>query len=368
MAGYTDRPWTPKFWLGMKCSAWLRVIARNRFAISPRRIPMALFLTSLGPFHWAMSRMQEWWFDRDINAADIHPQPVFILGHWRTGTTLLHELLALDDRFACPDTYACFAPNHFLVTRPFITPWLKRLMPKTRPTDDMAAGFDHPQEDEFALCNMGVPSPYLDMIFPNRPGRYDSYYDLQTLSETDRDRWKKTYLTFLRGVTLKKQKPLVLKSPYHMCRLPILLELFPGARFIHITREPYTVFSSTLQLWQRLYRDQGLQSPRNDGLEPYILDRFTTMYNTFDQQRQKIARESIIDVRYEDLVAYPEHTLKDVYTHLCLGSFDVVRDAVKGYMNKYSGYQPNHLTVTLEQHDAVTRRWLPLIERYGYAE
>ena len=35
--------------------------------------------------------------------------------------------------------------------------------------DNMAAGWDHPQEDEFALCNMGVPSPYLTIIFPNRP-------------------------------------------------------------------------------------------------------------------------------------------------------------------------------------------------------
>jgi hypothetical protein len=367
MAGYTDKPWTPKFWLGMKCSAWLRVIAQNRFAVSLHRIPMALFIASLGPFHWAMARMQQWRFGRDIDTTDIHPQPVFILGHWRTGTTLLHELLALDDRFTCPDTYACFAPNHFLVTRKFITPWLKRLMPKTRPTDNMAAGFDHPQEDEFALCNMGIPSPYLDMIFPNRPKLCDSYYDLQSLSAEEREHWNRAYRYFLKSGTVQEQKPLVLKSPYHMCRLPILLELFPQARFIHITRDPYKVFSSTLQLWQRLCRDQGLQTPRYDKLETYILQRYKTMYAAFEQTRWKIPPGTIVDIKYEDLVSGTEHTLENVYAHLGLGSFEHVRDAVKNCMNKNSGYQPNHFILTPEQQEAVTRHWLPLMEQYGYS-
>jgi len=366
MAGYTDKPWTPKFWLGMKCSAWLHIIARNHFAIAPHRIPMAALLSTLGPFHWSMAHVQRQRFGRGIRAADIHPQQVFILGHWRTGTTLLHELLTLDNRFAFPDTYACFAPNHFLVTRPFITPWLKRLMPKIRPTDNMTTGFDHPQEDEFALCNMGVPSPYLDMIFPNRPNVHDSYYSLEALSIDAREKWKDAYLHFLKSLSFRNPKPLILKSPYHMCRLPVLLELFPDARFIHITRDPYKVFPSTLLLWKRLYQNQSLQTPRYTNLEKNILDRFTMMYTAFEQQRQRIDTGNCIDVRYEDLVAEPVNTLKNIYRHLGLGPFDSVQDVVMHYLDQNNEYQPNHFTLTPQQHDAVTQYWQPLMEKYDY--
>ncbi len=79
-------------------------------------------------------------------------------------------------------------------------------MPKTRPTDNMATGFGYPQEDEFALCNMGIPSPYLDMIFPNRQNLYNDYYDLLSLSEVQRENWRKEYLRFLKSLSFRREE------------------------------------------------------------------------------------------------------------------------------------------------------------------
>ena len=42
------------------------------------------------------------------------PDPVFILGHWRSGTTLLHGLMAQDDQFAYPRIYQVSNPHSFL--------------------------------------------------------------------------------------------------------------------------------------------------------------------------------------------------------------------------------------------------------------
>ena len=81
--------------------------------------------------------------------------PIFILGHWRTGTTLLHEFMIRDERFGYPTTYECMDPNHFLLTEGLFTRWLNFLVPTHRPMDNMKAGFDRPQEDEFALCMLG---------------------------------------------------------------------------------------------------------------------------------------------------------------------------------------------------------------------
>ena len=56
-----------------------------------------------------------------IAHTEIHEHPIFVIGHWSSGTTLLHELLVCDPRHTYPDTYACLAPNHFLLTRRVMT-------------------------------------------------------------------------------------------------------------------------------------------------------------------------------------------------------------------------------------------------------
>ena len=100
---------------------------------------------------------------RRIAQQPIKDAPIFIIGHWRSGTTLLHELMSLDERFTFPTTYECFVPNHFLISAWFDA-WLKCLLPKQRPMDNMALGWDRPQEDEFALCNMVPQSLFTDVV------------------------------------------------------------------------------------------------------------------------------------------------------------------------------------------------------------
>jgi hypothetical protein len=52
----------------------------------------------------------------DALATVVSPAPVFVLGFWRSGTTLLDELLCCDPRFGFPSTYACLNPAHFLLS------------------------------------------------------------------------------------------------------------------------------------------------------------------------------------------------------------------------------------------------------------
>ena len=178
-SGYKDRPWIPRFWDGMCLGGWLRLLARNRFRVAPRRIAMALLIVGIGAFNFFLWLLQTAIYGRRIDRAKIEKDPIFVIGHWRSGTTMLHELLVLDSRHTFADTYACFAPNHFLVSSWWVKPLLQILLPSRRPMDNMAAGWDRPQEDEFALCNMGVPSPYLTITFPNHPPQDQEYLDMR---------------------------------------------------------------------------------------------------------------------------------------------------------------------------------------------
>ena len=227
--GSKDRPWIPRFWDGMGFSTWLRLLVRNRFAIAPSRVPMAIIVTVVSLMNSFFWLVQAALYGRKIAATEVEDDPIFVIGHWRSGTTLLHELLILDPRHTYADTFACFAPSHFLVSGWLFKPLLRALLPAKRPMDNMAAGWDRPQEDEFALCNLGVPSPYLTISFPNRPPQCEEYLDLARLSPRQRERWKRGLMWFLRCVTLRQRKRIVLKSPQHTCRVKTLLEMFPRA-------------------------------------------------------------------------------------------------------------------------------------------
>src|SRR5262249_28130411 len=145
--------------------------------------------------------------------------------------------------------------------------------------------WDRPQEDEFALCILGVPSPYLRIAFPNRPlDDDDDALDLCMLSPRLRKRWINAFLRLMRELTFHNGgNGLILKSPPHTCRLPPLLEMLPDARFVHIVRDPYVVYPSTLNLWRSLYRQQGLQRPTFSTLPEYVLQPFVRMYDRLEE-------------------------------------------------------------------------------------
>lgn len=366
IGGYKDKPWIPRFWSGINATGWVRLLARNRFRIGPTRIVMALIVALLSGFNTLLWAIQQIFFGRKIKATEIKDHPIFIIGHWRSGTTLLHELLVLDPRHSYPDTYACFAPNHFLFSRRFLPPLVGVLMPTRRPMDNMPAGWDHPQEDEFALCNMGLPSPYLTQAFPNEPPQYPEYLDLQDVPPKDLDRWKRGFVWFLKCLTRKDGKRIVLKSPPHTARIRTLVELFPRAKFIHIYRDPYVVFPSTVNLWKRLYEDQGLQVPRYEGLEEHVFETFNRMYAALEQDRDLLGPGQLAEVSYEDLVADTVGQVGRIYEELRLGGFEDVLPALEAFVAGQKEYQKNRYTMAPDLHSQITRRWSRYIEKYGY--
>jgi len=367
LGGYQDKFWIPRFWSGMSSIALLRLLARNRFRVHLARVPMLLvllFTTSLSTW-WGW--LQLLFYGRRIARTEIREAPIFILGHWRSGTTLLHEMLILDRRFAFPDTYACFNPGHFLMTGWWWRPCLSLLLPKVRCMDNMALGCRSPQEDEFALCNMGLPSPYLSLMFPGRPPVDQQYLDMAGVAAADRERWKRGLLWFLKCLTLAHGKRLVLKSPPHTSRIRTLLELFPDARFIHIHRDPQVVFPSTVNLLKRLARDQGLQRPEHDGVADLVFDNFERMYAAFERDRSLVAPTRICDVSYDALVADPVGQMRRIYESLNLGGFDEVLPALEKYLAGCADYRTNRYQVSPEQRAEIDRRWGPLMRKYGYA-
>jgi omega-hydroxy-beta-dihydromenaquinone-9 sulfotransferase len=361
------RLWHARFWHGMLFGSWIRLLLAHRLRISFTRWPLTFSITLVTLLNSFLRPLQQLLMGRYIDRVQIKDSPIFIIGHWRSGTTLLHELLVLDKRYTYPTTYECLAPNHFLISARFVT-MFRFLMPAKRPMDNMIAGWDRPQEDEFAFCNMGLPSPYLTMTFPNEPPQYTEYLTLEGLEPADLDRWKAGFTWFLQRVTFRDPKRIILKSPPHTGRVKTLLELFPDARFVHIVRDPYAMFASTLKLWKTLYKFEGLQVAHHRGLDEYVFSCFEKMYEKLERDRALIPPAQLFEVRYEDLVSDPIEQMRQLYEQFNLGEFDVALPKLQAYFADKKDYRRGTYQVPDELREAIDRRWGKYLRKYGYCQ
>jgi hypothetical protein len=358
--------WAPHIWQGCDSFAWLRMLARNRFAVHWSLLYVALIVTFVSIGHTVLRLIQEAIYGRRIRRTRITHPPIFIIGHWRSGTTFLHELMIQDERFGFPNTYECLDPGHFLLTERWFVPLFRFLIPSHRPMDNMAAGFERPQEDEFALCMIGVPSPYLTIAFPNHPPQDQEYLDFEGVRPRALARWKLALYRFLQQLTYKSGKRLILKSPPHTGRIKVLQEMFPGALFVHIMRDPYVVYPSTVKLWKTFYQLHGFQRPRFVGLEEHVFATFLRMYAKLEEGRRLVEPARFCDVRYEDLVRDPVGQMHRIYDHFGLGGFDAFLPRLEAYLTSVKGYETNRYQLTPDERAKITQRWGEVIRRYGY--
>ncbi|MDR0328004.1 MAG: sulfotransferase [Planctomycetaceae bacterium] len=369
IGGYKDRFWYPRFWDGMTLRAWLKLLKAGKYSVAPIRWGMALIITGLAVFlNSLFAWMQKLIYGKKIQDTTLAGAPIFIVGHWRSGTTLLHEYMIRDARFTFADTYACFAPEHFIMSRFTLRPIAAVLMPKKRPIDNMEAGFDRPQEDEFALASMGLPSPYRNIIFSNNGLNIDiEYLTLRNVSDSDRKTWLDGLDTFLKTLTFQSPgKRVILKSPPHTGRIKTILERYPDAKFIHIHRNPYSIFPSTYNLWMRLSKDEGAQNPKGIGMEDYIFDSLNTMYDAFEKDVEHLPANQFCDIAYKDLTADPVKTLQKIYQALEIDGFDDVRSIFQEYAASQKEYKKNKFSMDPALKEQIAMRWKRYFDRYGY--
>ena len=358
--------WAPRFWHGMLFTSWIRLLFEHGFRIHPLRLSLALTVTISSSFNSKMRLAQLALLGHKINQTPVPKDPVFILGHWRSGTTFLHELLSVDDRFASPTTYQCFCPHHFLLTESILTRLLWFLIPSKRPMDNVKAGWHEPQEDEFALCSMGIPSPYFRIAFPNDEPCHLDYLDMERLGPAEIEQWQKALYSFLQCLAYRNENRIVLKSPTHTGRLAMLAEMFPDAKFIHIVRDPYDVVPSTIRLWKSLDAVQGFQIPHHENLDQSVWPPYQRMYAGFEKARPSIDDSRIVDIKYESLVASPCEVLEQVYAQLDLGDFSSVEPKLRKVLDAKKDYKRNRHQLDDKLIQKINEHWHAYFDKYEY--
>lgn len=320
----------PLYQSGASLRFWIRTLRDNAGRIHWRcwlLIPFTTVIIAIGSLLGWLSRLV---FSRAVHQTPMAGPPIFVIGHWRSGTTMLHELISLDPRLAFPSNYECFQPNHFLLTGPVVH-WLSKFAsPQKRPMDDMKATMSSPGEDEAVLRSMGVASIYNNLCFPSRADEVSARLDLLSLPFDELERWKRVFTRFMRQLNFRYGRPLVLKSPTHTAHVEILLELYPDARFINIVRDPREVHASTMKLWRTLMNLVSLE--QTVGLpEERLFATHRLMHERLKQARPLVPDCQFCETRFETLTADPVGEISRIYSELGLGEYEGMKARIEGY-------------------------------------
>ena len=231
--------------------------------------------------------------------------PVFILGLWRSGTTVLHELVNACGGWVTPQTWQCFHPSTCFLTGP-----PTRAAVAQRPMDRGVIATEGPQEDEFALLLLGEPSIYRGLIDPRRLHECggaawsgDGVADGAGLG-----RWQ----SFVGSVAGDGGARLLLKSPGHTFRIPMLRQLFPRARFIWIGRHPGEVLASNVRMWTAMTRAYALWDCPADVLHGFLREAMRACSGVLERCIAEISREQMLWVDFEALQTDPERVLRQI--------------------------------------------------------
>jgi len=349
---------------GGSLSNWLRMLMRNRFRVSPVYVARAAYVSLLSTVT-ALPRLVEHRYDDEIAGQDV--SPVFILGHFRSGTTFLHTLMSHDPSLGYMSTFQTMLPGNFIWKAGLFKRILADSLPETRPMDNVEMAADYPYEEEYAVANICPYSFYHGWYFPRRMRHYFDRYALMQAPSREITGWKTIYDYLLRKVAYAAGQPrLLLKNPCNTARVKELLELYPDAKFVHIYRNPYHVFFSTRRLYDNILPLYALQEYDRDDVTENILYCYRAMYDRFFEQRSLIPDGNLVEIRYEDFVARPLDTLRHIYTRLNLPRFEEAEQHFADYVASQRDYTPRRYDIGRDMQERIYRHWHPTIDRWKY--
>jgi hypothetical protein len=357
-------PQHPLFGISMR--NWIRLLTKNG-GIDRKYYGKAIFITVTSLCTAPARMLFKLRYGVKINDTKVQNPPVFIIGHWRSGTTYLHELLSQDPQFCYVSLWNTLLPDSFLIFEQ-MKPFLERFLPSKRPMDEIKVEMDGPYEDEAALAVLLPWSFFHCLHFPrNAEEQYMKAVHFQGLAPEEIDQWKKAYLTFIKTVTFANQgKRLLSKNPPNTARLSALLDLFPQARFIHIYRNPYKVYLSTKKMRHNVLKQLALQDTTEEDLEEHVIHDYIRLMERYFKEKEQIPKEQLVELRYEDLIADPLGQVKAIYEKLQLPGFERALPEMKKYLERQAKYKTNVYAIDKKITEYVYENWKSMIDLWGY--
>lgn len=274
----------------------------------------------------------------DITAGSVE-RPIFIIGMGRSGTTILHELMALDTQLRTPLTWE--------VDHPFPPPQTASYEsdPRIAATQKTLERTDLILPDFKKIHRMGAQLPqecvrwttgeFTSMIF------WTNYhvpeYSNWIMREANLAPAYSYHRKFLQLLQWKHSRaPWVLKSPGHLWSLDQLLQEYPDARFIQTHRDPLQILASLTSLVT------VLRKMSSDNVDTAQIAREWAVWNAQGlnasasfRDRSLVKTEDVIDINFSEFMADPLRQVRAIYKQFDLPLSHTTERKMREYLAQH---------------------------------
>ncbi len=296
--------------------------------------------------------------------------PVFIIGHWRSGTTHLHNILSQDGNMGYLTTFqGVFPDTLFNKLGKFIfVNFTRLLIPRTRKGDNVTLNTANPQEEEFALGDKTPLCYYYFWMFPEKTmDYYDRALRYQDVPPKTLENWKRDYRLLVRKSLVNTGgKRFLSKNPPSTARIGMLLEVFPDAKFIHIHRNPVEVFLSTTHFFNVMMPYLQLQKATDETREELVFSVYKRMMKDYLADRTLIPEGNLVEVAFDELENNPMAEVGRIYDQLGIPGFDEARGAFEAYLKTMRSYRKNRHAISRKKLDRVLQEWGFAMTNWNY--
>lgn len=343
--------------------------AAARRAGAPEKPVTAAAIAGAALLRWPFSTAERFFLKGRLPAARDLAPPVFILGHWRSGTTHLYNVMVKSGAFAFVPPVATGLPWDLFGLARVFRPLLEKALPAHRYIDNIPVTPDSPQEDEIAIANMTDLSFYHGIYFPKK---FDAFVArglfFEGCSEAEIGRWRARFLYLLRKLSeYQDGKALLIKNPVYTGRLAMLREIFPAAKFVHLRRNPYEVFVSMRNFYRKLFAEFALQSYGHVDIDEAIFSVYERMMDALARDATGLSPPDYLDLSYEELDRDGIGTLARIYGALELPGFADARPAFEAYLASVKTFEKNRFEIAEEAATKVEARLGRFLAQWGYA-
>jgi len=342
----------------------------GRHSVSFKFLIRSLLTLLINIINWPFRSYEKLFINKKYSRKEIEKDPVFIIGHWRSGTTHLHNILCQDPQMAYTTTFQSVFPDTLFnkAGRFLFEGFARILIPGTRKGDNVTLGMELPQEEEFALGDKTPVCFYYFWMFPRSLKKfYERFIRFRNIDTSMIDSWKDDYkLLINKALKNTKRKRFLSKNPPNTARIKVLLEMFPNARFIHIHRNPVEVYLSTRNFFDKMLPHLQLQTIDAGVLDAHVFQLYKDLMRDYLDQRALIPSDHLVELSFDSLEHDPKTCLQNLYQDLDLSGYVASEPYFEAYLNKMKSYKKNKHHITQELLEKIQNEWGFAMKEWAY--
>lgn len=298
-------------------------------------------------------------YHKKIRNLKLIQDPIFIIGHWRSGTSHLQNLLCKDQNHTSTTIFNFIFSDAYYLTEL----WLKKplniickLFKVKYAFQRLPMNFDIQGELDPALCaNCSDHSYTWGHLFPkNYEYWLDKYIVIQN-KQCALD-WINDYDFLIRKLSFRnKNKRIIVKSPGDTGRFELLLKKYPNAKFIYIHRNPIDVFHSTKNLWSIIQKQNSFQKISEATIEEYIIQTYKKVLLKYIETRTIIPQSQLAEITFNEIQNNPIKVIREIYEKFNLGSLP--QKELDSFVQSNKCYKVNQYSKASKIEERLLKEW-----------